>query len=309
MRKLSWAQASVLMLAVVASRAIAYVFSKTALLELSALCLLSIRFLLAFGILMLIFGRKISKAQVSELVQGAVLGALLAGVMVLEMHALPITETSIVSFLENSATVLVPILAFALFKEKLGPLTAVAMLLALAGVALLTLSGGLGKFGLGEAYALCAAVLYTAFILATGRFSRMSDPLVLGVVQLGVAGVLCLAASFAFETPIIPTKPETWGCIAVLVLVCSVFGFTCQPIAQKHIPSDQAAFTLVLNPVIATMVGVAFLGERLTAVQLVGAALILAALVLSILAQKAKAKQAMGKGQAKDKGAGEVGGS
>ncbi len=290
MKKLSWAQASMLMVTVVVARSIAYTFSKTALLELPPLCLLATRFLLAFGVLAVLFRHKLAGARFREIFHGCILGALLSGVMFLEMLSLPMTDTTVVSFLENTATVLVPLLAFVLFKEQLGAKTLLAMGLAAVGVALLTLSGGQASFSAGEAFALGAAVLYAAFTLATGRFSRGGDPFVLGIVELGAAGAICLAASCALEAPMLPERPETWGCLAVLVLVCSVFGFTFQPVAQKFISSDQAAFSLALSPVSATLVGVLFLGERLSLAQTCGAALVLAALVLCVLSKRPRGR-------------------
>ena len=70
--------------------------------------------------------------------------------------------------------------------------------------------------------------------------------------------------------------------ILFLTLVCSVFGFTLQPVAQRSLPADRAGMFSALNPVGAVFWGFLFLGEALTPAKLAGAALILAGLLLPL---------------------------
>ncbi|WP_302717256.1 EamA family transporter [uncultured Senegalimassilia sp.] len=112
-------QASVLMVLVVLARSIAYLFSKTLLGEVAPLCLLALRFGLAFALLAIMFRKQLLAASRAELARGLGLGGLLAALMFCEMLALKITDTTVVSFIENTAVVLVPLAAAALFGVKL----------------------------------------------------------------------------------------------------------------------------------------------------------------------------------------------
>ncbi len=277
---MSYVQASLLMAAVVAARSIAYLFSKTLLGEIGPFDVMFLRFTLAFMILALVFRKRLARATRRSIAQGAGLGVLLAALMVLEMHALEVSDTLVVSFLENSAVAFVPLVAAALFRVRLNASTVVCVGVALAGIALLTVAGGT-SIGIGDAYALGAAMLYSLFIVLSGRFARKNDPIVLGIAQMGSGAIVCLLCTCVFDTPQLPQTVHGWGCLAVLVLVCSVFGFAFQPVAQKRISEIQAGMTCALNPAFASIVGVLVLGESLSPTGIVGAVLVFAALIVS----------------------------
>ncbi len=293
-------QASLLMVAVIASRSIAYVFSKTLLGEVGPFDVMLLRFASAFVILALLFRKRLMRANRKSVLHGAVLGVLLATLMVLEMHALQISDTLVVSFLENSAVVFVPLVAAVLFRTRLNALTVACAGLALCGIALMTVGGG-ATISIGDAYALAAALLYSLFIVLSGRFARRSDPIVLGIVQMGAGAIVCLAATLAFDSVQVPSTPTGWECLAVLVLVCSVFGFSFQPVAQRHISEVQAGMTCALNPAFASVTGALVLGETLSPAGVAGAAMVFAALIASTWAShRGKAKQ--GRDQGRDQG-------
>lgn len=285
---MTYLQASILMAAVVLARSIAYVFSKTLLGEVGPFDVMALRFLLAFAILALVFRRRLLQAGKHTLLCGAGVGVLLAALMILEMHALRVCDTLVVSFLENSAVVFVPIFASVLFRVRLRPAVIACAGVALAGIAMLTLGGGQATFGAGDAFALGAAVLYALFIVLSGRCAQTCEPIALGIVQMAAGGAACLAATCLFETPQLPSSGAGWASLAVLVLVCSVFGFAFQPVAQRHISEVQAGMTCALNPAFASIIGVLALGETLAPVGIAGAALVFAALIASTVAGKSK---------------------
>ena len=68
--------------------------------------------------------------------------------------------------------------------------------------------------------------------------------------------------------------------ILMLSVVCSVFGFTLQPVAQQGLTASRAGMFSVLNPLAALLWGYLILGERITSVKALGAALIVAGLLL-----------------------------
>lgn len=160
-------QASVLMVLVVLARSIAYLFSKTLLGEVAPLCLLALRFGLAFALLAIMFRKQLLAASRAELARGLGLGGLLAALVFCEMLALKITDTTVVSFIENTAVVLVPLAAAALFGVKLRASSMCCALVALGGVALLTVCGTHASIGAGDGFAMAAAVLYALFIVVT----------------------------------------------------------------------------------------------------------------------------------------------
>ena len=68
--------------------------------------------------------------------------------------------------------------------------------------------------------------------------------------------------------------------ILALALVCSCFGFTFQPMAQRHVSAQRAAQFCAIGPLSASTLSAVFYHERFGPVGLIGAGLILAAILL-----------------------------
>lgn len=200
--------------------------------------------------------------------------------MTAEMNVLRIAPAPTVSFLENTAIILVPLVQAALLRRRPGRQELLPAGLALLGVACLTLWGGVAGVGRGELLAMTAALFYTAVILLTGLLSRRGDPLVIGVIQIGTIALLGMAASLLLETPRMPGTGQEWGSILALALVCSCFGFTFQPMAQCHVSAQRTAQFCAISPLSAAVQGSVFYHENLGPLGLIGAGLILTAILL-----------------------------
>ena len=94
-----------------------------------------------------------------------------------------------------------------------------------------------------------------------------------------VRGVF-LAASFLFESPHLPQNAASWASILTLAIVCSGFGFTLQPVAQSGTSAETAGLLCALNPLVASVLGVVFLHEVLSAKAILGGLLVLAGILL-----------------------------
>ena len=86
-----------------------------------------------------------------------------------------------------------------------------------------------------------------------------------------------LAALVSFR---LPGSGTEWFCLAALVFVCTGFGFTLQPVAQKYLRPEQASIFCALGPVSATITGALILHESITPCKLLGAALILGSILI-----------------------------
>lgn len=76
-----------------------------------------------------------------------------------------------------------------------------------------------------------------------------------------------------------------------LVLLCSCFGFTFQPVGQKYLPAETAAVFTVVNPLTASVMGVVLAGEDMTVLKFIGYVLVLAALVIYNVSGTAKKRR------------------
>ena len=274
-------QAERLLAVLILARSTGFLMSKTALAEIDTFSLLALRFLLGFLCLTPVLWRRRAYLNRKSAARGALMGGTLFFLMSAEATALHTAPTSTVSFLENTAIVLVPLTAATLRRQRPERRVLCSALTALAGVGFLTLGGGSAPLA-GKGFGLLAAVFYTVTILLTDRFSRDSDPLVLGILQAGTLGVLALVSAVLFETPVIPQSTRGWGAVLYLAVVCTAFGFVLQPMAQRHTTADRAGLLCALSPLNAALLGRVVLGERLGIPGILGAVLIF----LGILAVK-----------------------
>lgn len=284
---MSTRNAELLLAGVIVARSTSLLFAKTALETMSVFNLLGVRFCVAFLVLAVLFFRQLRRAGRRDILSGMLLGVAFFAVMTTETYALKRTDSSTVSFLVNTAIVIVPLAQAALERRCPGRWELMAAGMTLTGVACLTLRGGGLSLGLGEGLCMVEAVLYAGAIMLTSSLSKKGDALVMGVVQIGTMGVLSAAASLLLEQPHLPQTGVEWGCILVLALVCSCFGFTFQPVAQRYVSAERAGQFCALNPLSATILGMIFLHERLGVWGVVGAALILASILVQSVGETA----------------------
>jgi drug/metabolite transporter (DMT)-like permease len=171
-----------------------------------------------------------------------------------------------------------------------------ALALALAGLALVVevWSEGLVLDGLGLAAALAAAVAYAAYILMAERGVTRRDP-----VSLSCYGFLFAALFWLLVQPLwsFPAERldesvsllgnlETVSLpVSLLMLFVVVVGtmttFGLVVSALRHISATRVAIVATLEPVVASVVAWAWLGESLGTAQLTGGAVVLAGIVLA----------------------------
>ena len=304
--RISFRTGCLLMAALSIARGSSFLFSKHLLGSMEPLNLLGIRFLLAFLILFVLFSRKVI-ADIKENPRVIHASLLLGGVyflcMAAELIGLQYTTASTCSFLENSAIVIVPILEAVLLRRFPRPVIIASTVITFSGIGLIVLCGqgggstgggllpaGGGPFpggesfpggpGLGEALCMAAALTYAGAIIITDRVSKKYDPLTLGILYVGFMGVLGLAASFIFEAPHLPQSGPEWIMISALAILCTAFGFTIQPVAQKPLSSESAGIICAINPLSTAVLGWLLMGDALGVFGIAGAVLILAGIIL-----------------------------
>ena len=257
----SRSRAEMLLAGVITARATSYLFSKLIMESMSMFNLLGIRFLFAFTLLIILFFKRIRRIDRKSFLAGMIMGSMYFLVMTAELSGLKRTSSGNVSFLENTAIVIVPLLQAVLLHRF-----------------------PRWKFGRGEMFCILAAFLYACTILMTDRLTHGNiDPLAAGIVQVGMIGALSLTASLLFESPRLPSGMLEWTGIVMLAVVCTGFGFTLQPVAQSGTTAERAGMFCALNPMVATTLGIVFLHEAFTAQSAIGSGLILAGILISEL--------------------------
>lgn len=277
-------QKSELLLAgVILARSTSFVLSKSAMNSLTPFNLLAVRFLTAFLFLALIFGKKLIHIQKTELKYGFLLGMLFTVMMGCELTGLRATDSATTSFIENSAMIFVPILQFVFMKKKLKGAEGLRIALAVSGIAFLTLGASGGLLRSGCVYLLGSAIFYASAILVTNIASRKGDPLMIGITQVFTIGFLSLIMSFILEQPRLPQTGSEWSMVLGLAIICSGFGFTLQPVAQRGTTAERAGMMCALSPLSASLQGVILLHDQMSPYKLAGCLMILLSLLVPVL--------------------------
>lgn len=283
--------ASVLLAAVIIARATSYYFIKIGMEGLDVFNLLAVRFFVAVLLLALLFHKRLYPMTKSTLLHGTILGVVFFAVMAFEFMALKTSPSSTVSFLENTSIILVPLLV-ALITRTLPKKSAIfGAVITIIGVGFLTYTPGRIALTRGEIFALIAALNYATVIILTARFAATDDPFQLGFLQVLWIFILSSLATFLTETPRWPENHVEWTVILMLAVVCTGFGFTLQPVAQRHTTPERAGMFCALNPMCATIMGVTLLGETLSLYKIAGILCIVTGLTVPILIESRKKKQ------------------
>ena len=273
--------ASILLIFVFMARGTSFLFSKTLMQDMMPMSVLAVRFVLAFLILALIFHKKLLNVDKKCFKNGVILGLLYTICMTFEMYGLRLTDTGVSSLIENMAIVLVPLYVAVYTRTLPKGKTMFCAILAVVGVGFLSLDQGRSSGGgLGIVLVILAAMTYAVCILFTEKISHDSDPVTIGVIQLGTMGFASLIISLITGGIDIPETGSQWTMMLILVLICSCFGFAFQPLGQKYLEAENAAVLTVVNPFTASVLGVAVAGERITGIKMIGFVLILGALII-----------------------------
>jgi drug/metabolite transporter (DMT)-like permease len=193
--------------------------------------------------------------------------------------------TGLATLLANFQVFIVAVVSVAFLGERGGWRLALAVPLALVGLALIVgVEGGeLGaQRGLGIALGLGTAVCYASYLLAlrAGRAAHAGSPTALvTLISLGSAALLAVAVPLAGESFAIPSGRDAALLVAYGV-VGQVLGWVLISRAVDQVPASLLSLVLLLQPVFAYVWDVVFFARGFTATELGGAALALAAIQL-----------------------------
>lgn len=277
--------AMILMASVMVARGSSFIFSKWLMDDLAPVNILAVRFCIAFVILSIIFNKKMRQINKSTLIKGFVLGALYTVDMIVEMYGLRLVDAGTCSFIENSAILIVPLYVSLLTLKLPKAKTMMCAAIAVVGIGFLTVSGGM-HFNIGIIYVIIAALIFGVCIIVTDKVTESDDPITIGILQVGFMGALSVVYTFIFEKPVWPQNSIQWSMILMLALVCSCFGFTFQPLAQKYISAETAGVFTAVNPLTTCALGIILREESFDVFKIVGGVLIVFAVLLSVKGEK-----------------------
>jgi len=204
-------------------------------------------------------------------------GAILTFHWVMFLKALNNLSIGDAEFITYLAPVLVAILAPLLLKEKLEGATVMALLLALAGMYLISLTGQTAEAGLngmGITYALTAAVSYAFLLIILKKLREDTPTLTITFYQTAVNAAL-LFPFCAFRD--FPISTRGWASLLILGTVHTALAGLVYVYAVKKVKAQHVGIIAYLEPLSAVVFGLIFLGEQPGWQDLAGGLLIIVA--------------------------------
>jgi drug/metabolite transporter (DMT)-like permease len=242
---------------------------------------LGVRFTIATAAMVLLAPRAVPRLSTERLRHAVVLGALYGAGQILQTTGLAHTAASVSGFITGMYVVATPLFAALILRSRIGGLTWLAVLLAVAGLGVLTLgdlSGALG-LGYGEALTLVSAMLYALHIVGLGAWSDARDAVGMATVQCGVIAVITMVAAAPGGISL-PDRGGDWLAVVYMALVAGAGAMLVQTWAQAHLPPTRTAIIMSMEPVFAAFFAVLLGGETATLRMLGGGALVLAAMLI-----------------------------
>jgi drug/metabolite transporter, DME family len=183
-----------------------------------------------------------------------------------------------------SAPLMIAALAPWLLGERLPPRVGGALLLGVLGTALLVAAPAATldlspRFLAGVLLAFVAGLAYALYVLAAKATLRRSAPLPATALTFTI-GALLLTPALVWTAAPLTQLALGWPWLLYLGGVATAAAYAIYTLGLRSVPASVAGVTTLLEPLTATILGVALFGERLGAAGIVGALLLVTALGL-----------------------------
>ena len=242
---------------------------------------LSLRFLIAVVAFAIVLPASIRLLRPSTLGVGLLAGVFLTAGYVFQTWGLQATSASNAAFITGMFVVITPALQALVLRRPPRAATLVGVVLAVAGLWLLSGAGD-GRWNAGDTRVLLCAVAYSAHMIVLGSVGHHHDVRPFTLVQLAVVAVVCGAISLVTEPLGLPQEGSVWVALIVTGVFASALAFAVQTYAQRFLSPTKTALILITEPAFGGLFGW-IAGERLGLSGAAGAALILAGMAAAEL--------------------------
>jgi drug/metabolite transporter (DMT)-like permease len=117
------------------------------------------------------------------------------------------------------------------------------------------------RFGVGDAMAVCTGLFYGGYFLFTERSRTRFDPII-HIWFVGVGASLSLfVVNMVLQNPLTGYPMGTWLVFLSTAVVSQLIGYTSLAYALGHLPASVVSPTMILQPIITTLLAIPLLGE------------------------------------------------
>lgn len=246
---------------------------------------------LMIGAFLLVTKQKIPfKSIGKELILLLISGMAMGFNWILLFEAYKYTTVSVATLSYYFAPVIVTLVCPILFKEKLTGKQIICFVMSTVGLVLITGIGALGGgrdmigilFGLGAAALYAGVILLNKFIKKVEGIHRTFLQFVSAIVVLLPYVLLTGGVTLTDMSAVAWVNLLIVGVVHTGVTYCMYFS------SLKELPGQKAAILSYIDPLVAVLISVTVLGERMTLPQVIGGALILGFTLWNEIAPKEK---------------------
>ena len=226
------------------------------------------------------------------IIGGIICGALLCAAGTLQTWGMVYTTSGKSGFITAMYMIFVPIIGLFAGK-KIRAVTAAGVVLAVAGMYMLSIGGTDLIINRGDVITLVCAFIFAFHIMAIDRFSSEVDCVKLAWLQFFVCGTINIILMLLFEHP----DWELVRSCSVPILYSGIMScgvaYTLQIVGQQYAEPTTSSIILSLESVFAALAGWVLLNETLTFREVLGCILMFVAIIIVQLPQKRESKTAV----------------
>ena len=274
-------RADLVLLGVTLAAAAGWIFSKEALAGMPPLLFIGVRFFLAGALLALIGWRSLRVMSATAFKQVLGIGVLFAvsmGFWILGLHHG--SHLGEGAFITSLGVVIVPVIAKFLFKDQPPASTWLALPIAVAGFACLSLNHGF-RAEPGQLFFLTSAFFFAFMFNINSRVAHRIPTITLSSIQLMVVGVVLLPVSALIEPWPEAISQPVLGWLAASILIATCLRFFLQIYGQSLTSPSHAAVIMMLEPVWTALLAAYWFRETMSGIQFLGCSLIFLALAVN----------------------------
>lgn len=273
-------RADALLVIVTLLAAAGWLFSHQALMGISPLWFVAIRFSLAALILALWAWPALRQMSRSQLTRCLWVGIWFAAGMVLWIFGLSSTQhLGESAFINSLGVVLVPIVGRIAFGERPSVWVWSAAAVALIGLICLMTQHGL-HLDPSQCWFVGAALLFSVYFQLNRQMAIRVPVIALTSIALAVVGLTTTLLAAMLEPLPNTLSPLTAGWILASVIIATCLRFALQTQAQHMSTASHAALLMTLEPLWTTLLGQFVLQQTVSTLQMVGCGLIFLALLI-----------------------------
>jgi drug/metabolite transporter (DMT)-like permease len=269
-----------------------YIAGKIALRELSPLLLAGLRIGLAGVTMLPLYLWEHSTAPARNRPRRDVVQLLVLGMLGVTLNQfffiIGLNRTSVAhaAILIGLTPIQVLIIARLRGQERITARKAVGMAIALAGVAVLKVfepAAGNGATWLGDFFIVLTGLCFALFTVFGKEVTQQYSTITMNTYAYVGGGIALLPLTVweAARQPLAHVSAEAWLAAVYMALFPSVVAYLIYYHALAHMPASRVSAFSYLQPVFASIMGVAFLGESLGAPVIAGGAVILTGVYLA----------------------------